>query len=131
MSLLPKSYHADADGLASAQHVSLLLGGHALGISQVAAFISAKSISISSFTALYKNSPSRVHRVRRDGWAFHGYSHALDTVWKMSFEALPENGKNLLALLCFLAPEEIPQQLLQPGTLTFPEEFSFLTDEFE
>ena len=131
MHLLSKNYCSSENEEGSAQLLSIMLGGHSLAISQMAAIISAKSISVNRFLTMYKKSPHRIHQLRKEGWAFHGYSHALDTVWKMSFDLLGESGKSLLGLLCFLSPDEIPQQLLEPGTSTMTSELSFLGDEFE
>ena len=114
----------------AAFEVSTVLKGYALAISQMAAYIKARSISITNFLILYKKYPKRLHRERRPGWKYLGYNHALDTVWDISFEALGKESMSCLIIMSFLASDSIPEQLFKitdPAKL--PEMVSFCNDE--
>lgn len=114
----------------SAAQVSAVLNGHALAISQMAAYVKARSMSIKDFLNLYKKYPRRLHRERKPGWKYLGYNHALDTVWDISFERLRKESKFLLAVMSFLAPDSIPEQLFKVDDPVKPlERLSFCEDE--
>ncbi|PVH73049.1 hypothetical protein DL98DRAFT_576474 [Cadophora sp. DSE1049] len=92
----------------AAMGLSEKLSGLALAISQMAALINARSMSLDKFMILYDKHQKKVHRERRTGWKYAGYNHALDTVWELSFEALEPDSRLLLGILSFLVPDTIP-----------------------
>lgn len=81
----------------------------------MAAYMKARSMSISNFLGLYKKYPKSLHREKRPGWKYLGYNHALDTVWDISFEALDKASMSCLTVMSFLAPDFIPEQLFKVG----------------
>lgn len=106
MSLLGKQYEGQK---AAAKELAEKLGGHALAISQMAAVIKLRNMSLPSFNALYDTHREQLHRTHRRTRAA-GYSHFLDTVWKLSFKYLTIAGRALLAIIALLSPESIPRR---------------------
>ena len=109
---------ANADEETAALELSTKLSGHALAISQMAAYMNARTMLIRSFLNLYNKYPQRLHREKKPGWTYIGYNHSLDTVWDISFEALNDSAKALLGVLCFCTPDSIPATLLAPSDPT-------------
>jgi hypothetical protein len=73
----------------------------------------------------------KVHRERKTGWKYSCYTHALDKVWKLSFEALDPESRIVLGLLSFLVPDSNPLSLLEvTESALIKQSLSFLTDEF-
>lgn len=88
-------------------------------------------MSLGCFVSFYEKHQRKVHRERKIGWKYPGYSHGLDTVWELSFQSLDSDGKILLGVLCFLVPDAIPLMLLDlSGHDTNDETLAFLENEF-
>ena len=130
MQLLTKTKCEDIQEQEAAVELSALLDGHALAINQMAACMSARSLAVRPFLTLYKKSPKRLHRLKKDGMASYGYNYAIDTVWEMSFDLLDPDSRRLLGLFCFLAPDSIPMGLFEPREKTLLPELDFCCDEF-
>jgi hypothetical protein len=115
----------------TAHKISLELSGHALAISQMAALILAKGLSLDKFIAMYDKHSKKMHRERKSGWKNPGYEHAIDTVWELSFSGLETNARNCLSILSFLMPHSIPQELFEGSTdgLAHPT-LKFCEDEY-
>ena len=99
----------------AAKELSTLLNGYALAISQMTAYMHARTMSIKDFLSLYKKYPKRLHREREEGWKNLGYDQALDTVWDISFDALDQPARACLDVLSFFAPDFIPTTLFEPS----------------
>ncbi|KAK6350565.1 hypothetical protein TWF718_003755 [Orbilia javanica] len=117
------------------------LDGHALAINQMAAYIRAKRLSIRKFSELYKKNPRRVQDGDKPGWAQGGYSHSLNTVFKLSFEELSDTEWTLMGILSLMSPDAIPYKLLvlddekcakEPAYLQFcQDDFRYVDDALE
>lgn len=115
---------------AAALEVSKLLNGYALAISQMVAYINSRGIKIQAFLSLYKKYPKKLHREKKPGWKYVGYSHALDTVWELSFESLDDKASPFLSVLSFLSPDSIPVALFEDqDSLNLSAGFGFCKDE--
>ena len=116
----------------AASELSDKLNGHALAISQMAAYMNARTMSITAFLVLYEKYPKRLHRERKAGWKYIGYNHGLDTVWDISFGGLGKSAAACLGILSFLVPDAIPDVLLEPPiTVTLHDSLKFCQDELE
>ena len=89
------------------------LGGHALGICQMAALIHARAESIEKFLVMYENNERRCHQERKNGWKFADYKHCLATIWLLSFGALNADERVCLGVLSFLMPDSIPRAIFE------------------
>lgn len=117
---------------AAAKELSELLHGFALAISQMTAYINARTMPVKKFLSLYKKYPKRMHRERKEGWKYIGYNYALDTVWDISFDALDQAASTCLGVLSFYAPDAIPTALLERREgIVLPPRLEFCKDELE
>jgi hypothetical protein len=108
------------DDLTSATQLSSTLGGHALAISQMAGFIHRRSWSIPEFLNVYEKQANRFQ------WLGN-----LDFLWRLSFESLSGPASNLLAILCLLDPDAMPQELFELNdSIHVPKSLGFAQDEF-
>jgi hypothetical protein len=126
--LLPRREHYKQQ-FAAAVDLSKKLGGHALAVNQMAAFINARSMSIREFLALYEKSPNKLHRQKKEGWKSLSYNHAIDTIWKLSFDALSSSAKQILGVLCLVAPESIPEKLFAISDEDVSDELAFIRND--
>lgn len=128
--LLAKKTDTESEQLSSLQ-VSSKLDGHALALNQIAALMNARRISSTKFLNLYDKNPRRIHREHKAGWKYIGYQHALDTVWKMSFESLDKESSLCLGILSLLSAELVPYAMFEvPEDINLPEALSFCQDDF-
>ncbi|KGO70255.1 Tetratricopeptide-like helical [Penicillium italicum] len=97
----------------SAALINEQLDGHALGISQMAAIVRSRRMSIEDFATIYAGRGKRWHEVVSTGGHHVNYDKTLATVWEMSFQALEESSSasSLLGILSFLWAPSIPQAL--------------------
>ena len=75
-----------------------------------AATIDARGLDFAAYRALWQGSRARVV-----GWArqeITGYHHAVAETWQTSVDQLTEPGRRLLERLAFLAPDPVPEFLL-------------------
>lgn len=129
MHLLPDRKDSDIE-FQSAQQMSVKLGGHVLAIGQMAAFAHTRGISLGQLVKLYEKSPKRMHRQEKNVWRLKGSAHTIDTVWKLSFDALGPGAFALLGVLSFVASESIPQQLFETDNNLWPKSLEFCDDDF-
>ena len=106
---------ADKKERDSALALSKRLGGHALGITQMAALIYSRGWSCEKFINIYDKQPRRTHRMKDQTWMHGGYHHSLDTVWLLSFESLSPDATLLLGILSMLSPDSIPLSIFEIG----------------
>jgi tetratricopeptide (TPR) repeat protein len=93
-----------------AQELAKELGGLALGLEQAGAYIRENSISFADYLQSW-------HAKADEVWSwfdqdFMTHHHSLATTWATSVEKLTPAGRRLLELCAFLAPEPIPETLL-------------------
>jgi hypothetical protein len=110
--LLPNHSESDVEKQARIE-LSVRLSGHALAISQMAALINTKKMSVATFVPYYDKYTRKIYRERKTGWKYVGSNHegALDTMWLLSFGALSDKAKTCLSLFAFLDPERIPDNI--------------------
>ncbi|KAI1737183.1 hypothetical protein F4680DRAFT_460693 [Xylaria scruposa] len=109
------------DETASAHELSEKLSGHALAISHMAGLIHRRAWSISEFMKIYKQHPGELHGISGN--------RSINALWDLSFRSLDEHARSILGLLCFLAPDSIPQALFEPlDDSGLPDTLSFFTD---
>ncbi|KAF2106247.1 P-loop containing nucleoside triphosphate hydrolase protein, partial [Lophiotrema nucula] len=125
--------HNDSEAERQARlDLSLRLNGHALAISQMAALINAKHMSVASFVPYYDKYTRKIHRERKAGWKYVGYNHALDTVWLLSFGALSQQARTCLSIFALLDPDRIPDKLFKPlDQADLPAILDCLRDEYD
>lgn len=93
--------------LAAAKLLNELLGGHALGISQIAALIRSRTISIQEAAELYQNYAHALHDVEAQP-AIDGDSTVdLTTLWALQFNALKPDSRSLMAVMAYISPDRI------------------------
>ncbi len=75
-----------------------------------AATIRVRRFSFAQYRAVWRDNRARVI-----GWArpeVTGYHHAVAETWRTSVDQLTEPGRHLLERLAFLAPDPVPEFLL-------------------
>ncbi len=98
------------DDAARARALAEALGGLALALEMAAATIEARRLSFAAYQEMWQGSRARVV-----GWAspeITGYHHAVAETWQTSVDQLTPAGRALLQRLAFLAPESVPESLL-------------------
>ncbi|KAI1125146.1 P-loop containing nucleoside triphosphate hydrolase protein [Nemania abortiva] len=101
----------EMEELTAAKALTTKLGGHALGISQVAALIRTRGISIKTGDSLYENNQRSVHSFREIQTSDSSSEHDLTTLWSLQFESLRPASEALLGIMMFLSPDDISTQL--------------------
>jgi tetratricopeptide (TPR) repeat protein len=103
---------AAADDTQQARRLADELGGLALGLEQAGAYIAAERIGFARYLALWRESREKIV-----GWfdrELMSYAHdaGLAATWATSIAKLTSDARSLLERLAFLAPEPIPDSLL-------------------
>jgi tetratricopeptide (TPR) repeat protein len=100
-----------ADDSAQARTLAGVLGQLALALEMAAATIEARGLGFAGYRTLWQGNRARVV-----GWAdqkITGYHHAVAETWRTSVDQLSEAGRHLLERLAFLAPDPVPESLLE------------------
>lgn len=105
---------ANTDESAAAAAVNEHLDGLALALEQAAAYVEAHGISLREYLRLLEThrEAALIRETSPD------YPWTIDTVWSISFEAVRRDspaGAELLTLLAFFAPDNIPLDLIRTG----------------
>ena len=110
--------HTDKIGAAS---LAETLGYLPLALEQAGAYIEQSTISYDEYLELFREYQ---HDLLKEGTPSLDYPDTVATTWNISFqqvqEASPE-GANLLNLCAYLAPDDIPIELIQEGAPHLPE----------
>jgi NB-ARC domain len=115
----------------SAKELSRALDGLPLALNLMGAHIRARNRKIGQFLIQYQNHSSDLHRSSTSVSRNIYYSHSINTVWETSFGPLDFDSTTLMAVLSFLDPEQIPQELFTPkSTENLAAELNFCQDEF-
>ncbi|KAI9671547.1 MAG: hypothetical protein M1817_003599 [Caeruleum heppii] len=120
---------AGLDEVLAARELSAKLGGLALAIDIIAKQIKVRKRfkSVREFLPYYDEHRRMLQKRPKRGIFDPYYAKDIDTVWQTAFEHLTPDAAHLMALFCFLAPEAIPQWLMESkGDL--PEPWCFLSD---
>ncbi|KAI1130884.1 hypothetical protein F5Y10DRAFT_234969 [Nemania abortiva] len=113
-----------------AMQLTQRLGGLALALDLMGKQIRARKKTIEAFLATYDEHRRLLNKQPRRGIRNPYYSKDLDTVWETSFLSLSQNAGNLLSLICFVSPDDIPDFLFTKGK-DLPSQYRFLTDTEE
>ena len=112
------------DDTAGAEKLAEALGHFPLALAQAGAYISAKNISIAEYCDMYERYKGEVlNRVNPP----EGYDATIATTWTMSFEAVEREspaGADMLKLLAFLAPDDIPLEIIRAGAEFLPKKLA-------
>jgi tetratricopeptide (TPR) repeat protein len=106
----PRRRHA-ADDATEARVVAEELGRLALALEQAGATIQQRRCGFAEYLALWRGSREKVL-----GWArpeITGYPRAVAATWQTSVAQLTEAGRGLLERLAWLAPDPVPEFLLE------------------
>ena len=98
------------DDEAKAREVAQELGQLALGLEQAAAFIAKRRLSFAQYLEQWRSKRDEVL-----AWfdaTVTGYPRAVAVTWQTSVAQLSEGGRRLLERLAWLAPEKVPESLL-------------------
>lgn len=109
------------DETKSAYELSQRLSGHALAISHMAGLIYRPAWSIAEFMKFYEHYPSKMHGVSGN--------NSINALWNLSFKSLDKNCLSILGVLCYVAPDSVPQSLFElESAANFPETLEFCSD---
>jgi tetratricopeptide (TPR) repeat protein len=95
------------DDEAQAREIAREFDGLALGLEQAGAYIATEKIGFARYLKLWKESRDKVV-----GWSLTDSEKTLATVWATSFECLTPQSRRLIDRLAMLAPDPIPDSLL-------------------
>jgi hypothetical protein len=118
------------DEVEASRDLSEKLGGLALVLDIIAKQVRTRKKSIREFLPYYDEHHRTLHKRPKRGIIDPYYDKDLLTVWRPAFEDLSLDSAKLISLLCFVAPESIPQWLLIQE-MTLPEEWMFLSNPEE
>ncbi|KAK0110116.1 hypothetical protein ONS95_002771 [Cadophora gregata] len=106
----------------AAHELSQKLSGHALAICHMAGLIHRQAWSVAEFMKMYDQHPSKMHGVSGN--------NSINALWNFAFKSLDKGSKAVLGVLCFVAPDDIPQSLFELEDATgFPESLRFCSDD--
>ncbi len=91
-----------------------LLGYLPLALEQAGAFIARNAISFATYLQRWRSREQKVL-----GWnknLLNRYDHSVLTTWAVTFDQLDPDGQGILHLLCWLAPDPIPVDLIKKQT---------------
>lgn len=103
------------------------LGGLALALDIMGKQIRTRKKTIEEFLDFYNEHRRLLNKQPKRGIRNQYYWKDLDTVWETSFLSLSQIAANLLCLICFVAPEDIPDTLFTRGQ-NLPPHYRFLAD---
>lgn len=121
----PRQDDADtADALAEE------LGDLPLALEQAAAYMDETGQSLAGYLALFKE--RRQALLERGAPPTDEYPDTVATTWGISFQRVEEEsplGADLLRLMAFLAPDDIPRSLISASTEHLPERLALAVDD--
>jgi tetratricopeptide (TPR) repeat protein len=101
------------DDDALAHELAHELGGLALALAQAGAYINQQRIAFTRYLSLWREKRETVINWFDKSLVSYNHDVGLATTWVTSVEQLTPGGRNLLELLAFLAPDPVPQRLLE------------------
>ena len=115
-----------------------LLGRLPIALAQAAGYIRKQKCGTEEYLRLWQEEakgPSLLAKDDRTGNQQQMYQHTVLTTWKMALAKLSSGARALLAMMCYLAPDEQPKAVLRravgnPGTLALNELVRELTEYF-
>jgi hypothetical protein len=111
------------------QELCSRLGGLALALDLMAKQMQVRKKPLELFLPYYEAHRRTLDkRNKKRGIHDPYYDKDLETVWSASFDHLSDEAATLMSLLCFTAPDAIPQSLFT-GQHQLPPKYEFLEDE--
>ncbi|MEW5874720.1 MAG: FxSxx-COOH system tetratricopeptide repeat protein, partial [Candidatus Zixiibacteriota bacterium] len=104
----------------AADELAESLGDLPLALEQAAAYMEQSGRTIPEYLQLYRD---RSAELLKEGKPLSGYEHVVSSVWSLSFaevERESEAAAQLLKICAFLAPDQIPLDLLALGAVKMP-----------
>lgn len=130
--LVPPSAQLDAEEAQAARAIAVALDGLPLALDQAAAYIEEAQCRFGDFLALFQHDALQV---LQEHAASVAYPRSVEKTFTMAFERLRQQtpaAADLLTVCCFLAPDEIPEELLVRGRYYFPRNLQeVLADPFQ
>lgn len=110
--IVNRSTYSNAEK-AAAEDLSRELGGLPLALVTMAAQVKRRRKSFKEFLELYQNHAIHLHETNAGVTTY--YKGSLRTCWHAAFESLNANANafSILAILSFLAPNNIPERLFK------------------
>ncbi|GCE15197.1 FxSxx-COOH system tetratricopeptide repeat protein [Tengunoibacter tsumagoiensis] len=121
--LLRRAQHtisANANKIEEATNIVIALAQFPLAIDQAGAYIEETGCSLQDYFQIYHQ--RRYELLARRG-KHMGYPESVATTWSLSFQRVEEihpQARELLRLCAFLAPDDIPEELLIDGASYWP-----------
>ena len=103
---------------ASANELADVLGDLPLALEQAGAYVEQTGGSLADYLSLFQTRHQELLQLET---APAGYEHTIATTWTISLQQLPETAADLLNLCAFLAPDDIPKELVSQGAEHIPE----------
>lgn len=121
----------DEDELRAADSLALELGYLPLALEQAAAYMFQRGTRFQDYLVSFRK--RRLELLERQHPAIGNYSHSVVTTWIMNFNELKTipASVELLCLSGFLAPEDIPLDLLAPGFSHFEDSIGKAAASYE
>ena len=113
--LLKRTGQSDGE---AAKELADVLGDLPLALEQAGAYMEETGTSLSQYQALFQD---RQRELLRRGASSQDYPDTVATTWEISFQRLPSEAAVLLNLCAFLAPDDIPRNLLTEGAEHLPD----------
>jgi tetratricopeptide (TPR) repeat protein len=101
-----------ADDERMAEKLASLLDGLALALVQAAGAIKKRAISFADYLTDWEHHHAEILNDPDFSPTQTGYPRTLAATWKTSYEQLPEDSRIIFDLLCWLAPDPIPESLI-------------------
>ncbi|MGH2479806.1 MAG: helix-turn-helix domain-containing protein, partial [Ktedonobacteraceae bacterium] len=122
----------DAEEERAAQAIAAALDGLPLALDQAAAYIYESHCRFGDFLALFQHDALQVLQEHASSAA---YPRSVEKTFTLAFERLHQQNPvaaDLLTACCFLAPDEIPEELLRKGAAHLSEPLqTVLSDPFQ
>ncbi|GCE20877.1 FxSxx-COOH system tetratricopeptide repeat protein [Dictyobacter kobayashii] len=113
--------HTLPEEVAEAEKIVTALGQFPLALDQAGAYIEETASRFSDYRLLYEQ--HRHALLSRRGWQSMRYPESVATTWSLSFQRIEQSNPaaaELLNLCAFLAPDDIPEELLINGASQWP-----------
>ncbi len=91
----------------NANRLSQQLGCLPLALEQAAAYILMRGMTVNEYLALLEQQPETLLKTPP-----HNYPHSVWETWNLSHDALDEDAKSLMVLMCSFASEPLPRELI-------------------
>lgn len=116
-----------AEDRSCALELSERLGGLALALDLIGRQIKIRKKTMTPFLPFYLEHRLLLNKQPSRGIRNKYYSLDLETVWKTSFLNLSDDAASLIRLMCFVAPDDIPDFLFTGGD-HFPAKYAFISN---